>query len=178
MADSSTIARPYAKAIFKLALEQNSIKEWSEFLRALSLAAQEKTVRKLFIDPRFSHDQLVDILFSACSTRKNQQEKNILQTLATKKRLSALSEIANLFEIYRAQREKIITVHVTSAHPVSKIAQKNLAQALQIRLQSNIDLTFEINPDLIGGAIIRASDLVIDGSVRSKLLRMAHALSS
>lgn len=178
MADLSTIARPYAKAIFSLALEQNTITEWSQFLHALSLAAQDKTMRKLFTNPRVTHAQLVDILFSICSNPKNQEHKNILQILSKKKRLSALPEIAKLFETYRAQREKITSVLVSSAHPLSDIIQKNLAQALQIRLQSNINLTFEISPDLIGGAIIRASDLVIDGSVRSKLLRMAHALSS
>lgn len=178
MTDLSTIARPYAKAIFKLAIEQNTITDWSKFLRALALAAQDKTMRELFTDPRITNDQLVAILFDVCSNHKNREEKNILQLLAEQKRLFALLEIAKLFESYRAQREKITTVIVTSARPLSKIAQKNLAQALQIRLQSKINLTFDINPELIGGAIIRANDLVIDGSVYSKLLRMAHALSS
>ena len=123
MADLSTIARPYAKAIFKLAVEQNTITEWSKFLGALSLAALDKTMRELFTDPRITKNQLITILFDVCSATKN-QEKNLLQTLAEQKRLSALPEIAKLFELYRVQREKITTVTVISAHPLSKIAQK------------------------------------------------------
>lgn len=178
MADLATIARPYAKAIFNLALEQNTLAEWSKLLGVLSIAASDQLMRNLFTNPRISNHQLVDILFSFCGDNKNQEAKNLLRTLAEQKRLSTLAEIAKLFEVYRAQREKIITVVVSSALPLSKIIQKNLMQALQIRLQCKINLVFEINPELIGGAVIRAGDLVIDGSVRSKLLRMAYALSS
>lgn len=178
MADLETIARPYAKAIFDLALQQNTMTDWSNILAALSLAAGDANMQKLFIDPRVSIHQLVDILISICSKDKNKQTINLLNTLAEQNRLSVLPEIAKLFEIYRAKREKIITVEITSALPLSKTIKNNLQQALKIRLQCNVDLAFEINSDLIGGAIIRAGDLVIDGSVRSKLLRMAHALSS
>lgn len=178
MADLATIARPYAKAIFDLALQQNTMTDWSNMLAALSLAAHDASMQKLFIDPRVSIQQLVDILIAICSKDNNKQATNLLKTLAEQKRLVALPEIAKLFEVYRADREKIITVVITSALPLSKAIKNNLQQALKIRLQCNVDLVFELNPDLIGGAIIRAGDLVIDGSVRSKLLRMAHLLSS
>ena len=178
MADLATIARPYAKAIFNLALEQNTLTEWSKMLAVLSLAASDQIMRNLYTNPRVTNQQLIDILLSVCGNNKNQPLTNFLQTLAEQKRLSTLPEIAKLFETYRAQREKIITVVVSSALPLTKIIQKNLSQALQIRLQCNINLVYEINPELIGGAVIRAGDLVIDGSVRSKLLRMAYALSS
>ncbi len=178
MADSATIARPYAKAIFDLALAQNTLTQWSNILGILSLAADDPQLKKLITDPRVTDQQLVEILIAICSKDKNEQANNLLNALAEQKRLAALPEIAKLFEVYRADREKLITVIVTSALPLSKAIKNNLLQALKIRLQCNINLVFELNPDLIGGAIIRAGDLVIDGSVRSKLLRMAHSLAS
>lgn len=178
MADLATIARPYAKAVFDLALEQDTLTQWSSILAVLSLAADDPQLKKLFIDPRVTNQQLVDILIAVCSKNNNPLTNNLLNALADQKRLIALPEIAKMFEIFRADREKIITVVVTSALPLSKAIKNNLLQALKIRLQCNINLVFEMDPELIGGAIIRADDLVIDGSVRSKLVRMAHALSS
>jgi F-type H+-transporting ATPase subunit delta len=178
MAEMITIARPYTKAIFDLAIANNSITEWSKILSNLALISHDQTMQKLISDPRVTREQLVDIFSSICGKNLNHSGLNLLKLLAEHSRLCLLPAIAALFEEFRAAREKLVNVIITSARAIPNTVQKKLQQALQIRLQCNVTLEYAVDPTLIGGAVIRAADLVIDGSVRSKLLRLTQALTS
>lgn len=178
MATLTTIARPYAKALFNLAVEHDTLNEWSKILPVLALIAKNKDMQFLYDDPRITKDQIVKLFETICGKDITPNVRNLLHFLAAQHRLNALPAIAELFKSYKTAREKIVNITVTSALPINAGIQKKLKQALQIRLQCAVNLGFEKNPDLIGGAIIRAGDLVIDGSVHSKLVRLLHTLTS
>lgn len=178
MPNLTTIARPYARALFDVALENNDLQTWSTILPKLSLIASNNDMQFLYNDPRISEEQLVDTFVSIYGDDLTVGAKNLLNLLAEQHRLNALPEIATLFEAYKAAREKNVDVKVTSARPINTNIQKKLAQALQIRLQCAVNLEFDTDPNIIGGAVIRSGDLVIDGSVYSKLERLATSLIS
>lgn len=168
----TTIARPYAQAAFEYALDNNDVVHWERMLSQAASITQNKTMQDLLVAPEITTSQLVDIYVGILETQLDQQKKNFISLLGEYKRLSALPEIANLFSTYRAQYEKTITVQVSSAIPLDEANQQKFIDALTRRLKRKVSLECKVDSSLIGGALVRAGDLVIDGSVRGKLNRM------
>lgn len=178
MSKQTIIARPYAKAVFELAIEQGSIKTWAELLQMAAFVIKQPMVQDLLDNPRISAKQACDFLMKVCSAKLTKEGENFFKTLAERDRLSVIPEIAELFEIYRAEQEKQMKVMVTSALPLTQEEQHQLMHALKKRLQREIILTCQVDNGLIGGLIIQADDLVMDGSVRGKLARLQAELMS
>jgi F-type H+-transporting ATPase subunit delta len=177
MAEKVTIARPYAKAAFEYAREHNTFARWSEVLGTASAVVADANVEKLLTNPRVSPSQLVDLIASVSGGSLDEQSKNFLNTLAQNRRLGLLPEIAAIYETLRAEIEQIADVHVTSAAALNDAQRERITNALKARLRREVRLHESVDPSLIGGAIVRSGDLVIDGSLRAGLDRLATQIA-
>jgi F-type H+-transporting ATPase subunit delta len=178
MAERLTIARPYAKAAFRLAAERQQLPQWSNFLARAAATVADAQVQPLLNNPGVASDQLVGLISGVAGTELDPQAANFLRTLATNRRLGFLPEIAGRFEQLRAEAERTIEVTVTSAVELSAEQRERFASAMRKRLNRQVHLHLEIDPTLVGGAVIRADDLVIDGSVRAGLMQLAATAAS
>ena len=176
MPDKSTIARPYAKAAFEAA--GGRLGEWSKGLRRAAAAVLDPRVAALLDNPNVTPEQLAGLISSIAEPHLDETGRNFIRALADNRRLECLPEVAVRFDELKAEAEGTIEVAVTSAAPLSEPQQRALAEALERRLRRRVQLRCELDPALLGGATVRAGDLVIDGSVRSKLERIAHQLTA
>ncbi|MGH8495924.1 MAG: F0F1 ATP synthase subunit delta [Gammaproteobacteria bacterium] len=183
MAERLTIARPYATAVFELAQEHGELDPWSRTLGNAANIARDPRVRELLTSPAATPDELAALFAGIC--RKSEAwsgsvealGENFLRLLAHNRRLGVLPEIAEVFDDMKAEVENTIEVRLVSAREVDKAHRASIVQALGKRLGRDVHLHCEIDERLIGGAIIRAEDLVIDGSIRGRLEKLAGAMS-
>jgi F-type H+-transporting ATPase subunit delta len=173
MAEKSTIARPYAKALFELALGQKKLGAWAELLALFASVVSDERVKKLLISPHVTTAELAELFVAIGGERLDEHGRNFVGTLAANRRLGFLPEIAAIFERLKAESENTADVRVISAAPLDAEQQRKYAAALQKRLKREVRLHCEVDPVLLGGAILRADDLVIDGSLRGRLERLA-----
>lgn len=178
MAERITIARPYAKAVFKLAHDQQRMPQWSEALRVAASVVADPRVNALLGSPGISADQLVGLVTGVGGASLDEQARNLIATLAANRRLEFLPEIAARYEQLRAEAERTIDVTVTSAVELSTGQKTRYTEALTKRLGREVRLRCQTDPSLLGGAVVCADDLVIDGSVRAGLTQLAAAVAS
>lgn len=178
MADKTTVARPYAKAAFEEAKAGKHLGPWSVSLRTAAAVVQDSRVQNLLGNPAVSTAELAKLVIDLAGPQLDQQGRNFVQTLAENRRLAYLPEISTLFDELKDEAEGVIDVTVTSAAPLENSQRETLSAALQRRLKRQIRLHCQTDPSLIGGAVLRAGDLVIDGSVRSRLDRIAYELAA
>ena len=183
MADNETIARPYARAVFELANEAGELGPWSESLAAAGALLADGQVVQFLSDPHFSDEQryvfLTDLFAKGGAKRLSGSDRrgtNLLKLLIEYDRLAAMPEISAHFEALKDQAENSVDVVVTSANPLGKGQLEAMTKALRVRLGRNVNIATEVNENLIGGAVIKAGDVVIDGSLRARLDGLATAL--
>jgi F-type H+-transporting ATPase subunit delta len=172
----TTIARPYANAAFEYALKGQALAAWEVMLRSGATMAEQDNVLFLLSSPQISSSQLADLFSDVLAKVLDPEQANFLRLLAENKRLSLLPEIASLFVSYRAEHEKTMNVQVVSAIELSDNYKEKIIEKLNVRLKRRVSLHCEVDPSLLGGAVIRAGDMVIDGSVRGKLNRLFESL--
>jgi len=177
MAEKSTIARPYALAVFNLAEKQQQLSQWSEILALLATISDDPAMAALINNPRVSQSQLCDLFFDVGGEHLDDKARSLVSILVENGRIALLSEIAALYESYRAEAESIVQAEIISAYAVSPEQQETIAAALKSRLGRDVTIACRVDETLIGGAIIRAGDMVIDGSVTGQLGRLNTALS-
>jgi F-type H+-transporting ATPase subunit delta len=177
MTERTTLARPYAEAVYRLAHERKTLKAWSEMLHLAAAVAADPQVAALTDNPRVARERFVAFFLDICGKKLDKDAANFIRLLSENHRLVLLSEIAALYETLRAQAEGRVEAEVISASAVSAAQLKDIAAALKKRLGRDIDLSTRIDPALIGGIVIRAGDLVIDGSVQGKLRALATHLN-
>jgi len=177
MAEKTTIARPYAQAIFKLANEQKNLKGWSAMLKLAATVAADPEMDKVVGNPSLTKAQVTDMFLAICGDKLNDAGKNMVRVLADNGRLDFLPEIAALYEVERAGAEGTLEAEVTSAFDMTDAQKKDLAAALKKRFGREISLACKTDKSLLGGAIIRAGDVVIDGSAVGKLERLSAELA-
>jgi len=178
MADPVTLARPYAKAAFQSARDSNELPIWSNALKSLAVVADDKKVREILSSPLLTSEEQAVTFISLFGDEISSSVKSFIQTLAYHGRLPLLGEVSGLFEEFRAQEEKSIEAVVTTAFKVGSGTLENLVQALKKNLNRDVSVISAVDPSLIGGAIIRAGDTVIDSSVRGKLEKLAESINS
>ena len=183
MADNNTLARPYAQAIFELAHAADDLAEWSKSLDVARALLADGEVVAYLGDPAFSNEQRLDFLTGLFAkakaskvSGKDKQGTNFLKLLLEYGRIGVMPEIADHFEALKAKVENVVDVVVTSASAISKKQQNAISKALRERLGRDVNLETETDENLIGGAVIRAGDVVIDGSLRSRLDSLATTL--
>jgi F-type H+-transporting ATPase subunit delta len=172
----TTLARPYAVAAFETALANNALPAWEGMLNSAALVVQDKQIIQLLDNPNMTVQQLSTLFCDVLAPVLDAEKTNFLRLLAENKRLPLLPDIALLFTSYRAEHEKSVDVNVVSAVVLDDVYQQKLTQSLAKRLQRKVSLHCSVDPSLIGGAIVRAGDTVIDGSVRGKLNRLLESL--
>ena len=176
MADKTTIARPYAKAAFAEARADSMLGAWSEALHTAATVVDDPRVHSLLDDPHVTPAQLAKLVLDIAGAGLGEHGRNFVQTLAEAGRLNCLPQIAALFDAYKDDAEGIADVTVTSAAPLDARQQQSLSAALAQRLKREVRLHCTTDPALLGGAVLRSGDLVIDGSVRGRLERIANEL--
>ncbi len=176
MADNTTLARPYARAVFDLAHAAGALAPWGEFLTIAAAAVQEEKLRDLLDEPSRTPEGQAVLLASVFSEPPAGEQRNLLRLLAYNERLDVLPEIAESYEELRAAAENTLEVEVTSVDPLDAEATDTLARALRARLGREVQLVNRTDPEIIGGVVVKAGDLVIDGSARARLERLASTL--
>jgi F-type H+-transporting ATPase subunit delta len=178
MADRSTIARPYARAAFDEARTEQRLGPWFDALEVGAAVVSDTRVQSLLGDPLVTPAQLAQLVSDIAGPGLGEHGRNFVQTLAENRRLGYLPEIATLFGELKDAEEGIVDVTVTSAAPLDQQQQLTLSEALARRLKRRVRLHCETDKELIGGAVLRAGDLVIDGSLRTRLDRIATELTA
>jgi F-type H+-transporting ATPase subunit delta len=176
MADKTTIARPYARAAFAEARADSMLDAWSGALHIAAEVVEDPRMHSLLGDPHVSTDQLSQLVMDLAGANLGAHGRNFVQALAEARRLDCLPEISALFDGYKDDAEGIADVAVTSAAPLDARQQQTLTAALTRRLKREVRLHCTTDPQLLGGAVVRSGDLVIDGSVRGRLERIANEL--
>ncbi|MBP8193812.1 F0F1 ATP synthase subunit delta [Azonexus hydrophilus] len=177
MAESVTIARPYAEAAYRLAKESGAQGLWSQRLQRLALIAQDKEMTEVMTNPRLSTEQVAE-LFISLSADSDAILANFVRTLAENRRLALLPEISRLFELAKSQEEGVQEAVVYSAFPIDDAQVAALMQQLEPRFGTRLTARVEVDPSLIGGVRVTVGDQMLDASVRGKLDAMAVALNN
>ena len=177
MAELSNIARPYARAVFELAKTDADYSAWSERLEWRATVAADSNIGTLFNNPRVSKHALAGVFTDICADQIDGNTKNLVRLLAQNRRLHVLPAIAEQYERLRAEAEQTVQAELETALPVSDTQQQRIAEALSQRMGRRVELTVKTNEKLLGGAVVRAGDLVIDGSIRARLEKLATAIS-
>jgi F-type H+-transporting ATPase subunit delta len=178
MAEKTTIARPYAKAAFQEAQGDKDLAPWSETLRAAATAVRDPRVHELLGSPSVSGEDLAQFVMGVTGPALDEHRQNFFRMLAENHRLGFLPEISALFDEYKDEAESVIDVTVTSAAPIDSAQQQALSKALERKLKRTVRLHCDTDSTLIGGAVLRAGDTVIDGSLLSRLKRIAFELTA
>lgn len=178
MAQLTTTARPYAKAAFKAAQEAGDLQGWSARLNLLAALTQQEKIAAFMANPALSGERKAQVLCEICGDELGRQQQNLVHLLAANKRLPLLPEIAVLFEGLKAEQERTVEVEVVSAYDLDSNAEAQLVQALKQRLQRDVRVSSRTDKSLIGGVVVRAGDLVIDGSVRGKLKKLHETIKA
>jgi F-type H+-transporting ATPase subunit delta len=176
MAELATIARPYAKAVFDLAKSDNTLPQWSRMLSFLAMASVDPKVRTVLDSPDLSAEQKSARLADVCGDELNDRARNLVGLLARNKRLDVIEEIREQFEEHRAEEERVLDVEVITAYELSAEQSEKLRAALQRKFDREVNVTGRVDRDVIGGAVIRAGDTVIDASLRGRLDKLTEAL--
>jgi F-type H+-transporting ATPase subunit delta len=178
MADKSTIARPYARAAFGEAKGAKRLAEWAQALRVAAAVVQDSRVESLLDNPRVTPAELSQLIAGIAGPQLDERGRNFVQTLADNRRLAYLPEISQIFSQLKDAEEGVVDVTVTSAAPLDEQQRRTLSEALTKKLKREVRLHCDTDPQLIGGAVLRAGDLVIDGSLRARLDRIAYELTA
>jgi F-type H+-transporting ATPase subunit delta len=178
MVELTTIARPYAEAVFGLADKQGNLAKWSELLARLSAAAADPQLSALLGNPRVSAADLEDMLLAACGADRPTELRGLVSTLIENGRVSALPQVANLYEDLKNRREGVVEADIQTAFPLDAQQLSGLVADLERRYARKVQPRVHTNPDLIGGVRVTIGDEVIDGSVRAKLDAMNGALAN
>lgn len=178
MAERATISRPYARAAFDFARERDCLPQWSELLAAASIVVSDPRVARLLGNPHVSEEQLVSLIADAAGPAADQHGRNYLRVLTHNRRLALLPHITAQYEALRAQAEGVVDVELVAAMQVEPAQLERLVQALRRRLQRDVRIKTRVDASLIGGAVVRAGDLVVDGSLSGRLARMATAMKA
>lgn len=178
MSELITAARPYARAAFDVASENGAIDQWTEMLNLCAAVAHDSTMKAVLDNPNLNWQQSADLFNEICAEHLDARGKNFIKLLAENDRLALLPEIAALYQFYRAQAQGTVDAELVSAQEVSADQVNSIAESLSKRLGKKVSLTTSIDETLIGGAIVRAGDMVIDGSIRGRLEKLSNTLAN
>jgi F-type H+-transporting ATPase subunit delta len=178
VAERATVARPYAKAAFEYARDTQALARWSQGLKAAAEIVADPRVAPLTKSPQWSAADLVSLITDVAGDKLDAGMQNFVRVLAENRRLLLLPEIAAHYEMLRSAVENTIDVEVVSAVPLDAAQAEKLERALSTRLKRRVRMQNAVDSTLLGGAVVRAGDLVIDGSLKGRLQRLATELGS
>ena len=178
MAEPSTVARPYAEAVFKLADAEHSLGKWSDALSALALVAQDARVRALIADPNRPDSEVAQFFISILPGALGKDGDNLVRVLTENRRLGLLAEIRTQYEMLKNASEGVVEAQLMSAFELTEAQVGDLVQRLEKRTGRKVKAKVSIDKELIGGVKLVLGDKVIDGSVRAQLGALENALKA
>ena len=178
MAEPSTIARPYAEAVFRLADAQGKLAEWSAALAALAAVASDARVRAAVDDPNLSAAKIAGLFISILAGKLSGDAENLVRVLAENGRLGVLSEVRGQYEALKHEREGVVEAQVFTAFEMNQVQVADLVARLEKRTGRKVKARVSVDPALIGGVKIVIGDKVIDGSARAQLGALENALKA
>lgn len=177
MQENTTIARPYAAAAFEQALEEGKLGEWSTMLQVLKMVISDKQMKFVLDNPRLGDDAVAEFVIEICGKYLSGTGKNFVKVLAQAGRLVLAPHIYTLFEQKRTEAESIVEIEVTSAYALDETEKNKISEAMAKRLGRKIEINTSTDASLIGGAVIRTGDSVIDASVKGRLKKLGNQLA-
>ncbi|MEM1403951.1 MAG: F0F1 ATP synthase subunit delta [Pseudomonadota bacterium] len=178
MAELSTLARPYAKAAFEYADAEHALDAWMAELTVLAAVVEDDAVESLLANPALTAQAQGEALAGLLGDELGESRVRFVHVLAENRRLGLAPHILQQFAQLKAAREQSVDVEMISAFEVAPEVRDRIADALSKRLEREVVVTTETDSGLLGGVLIRAGDLVIDGSVRGRLNKLAETLSN
>lgn len=176
MAEMTTVARPYARAAFEHAQAGKALKEWSDALQLAAAVVTDESMQAYLASPDVNADEKGQTVLEVCGDTLADDSRNFIKLLAENRRLTLIPEIQVVYEELRAEAEKTLEADVITAFELSDEQTALLADALKQRLDRDVVVNCVVDENLIGGAVVRAGDLVIDGSALGKLEKLATSL--
>ncbi|MFU9138132.1 MULTISPECIES: F0F1 ATP synthase subunit delta [unclassified Erwinia] len=177
MSEFTTVARPYAKAAFDYAVEHQSVDGWQQMLAFATEVASNEQVAEL-LSGALAPESLSAQFIAICGSQLDEAGQNLIKVMAENKRLPALPDVLAQFIQLRAAHDATADVEVISSMTLSDEQLTNISAAMEKRLSRKVKLNCKIDKSVMAGVIIRAGDMVIDGSVRGRLERLSDALQS
>ncbi len=178
MADFTTAARPYAKAVFEMAQSSGNFNDWSDRLTFWAAIIGHPDMISRLDAPGITQQDRATMVESVAADGLDDESRNLIRLLAENNRLNIMPDIVGIYEELRRDAEGEIEATVTSAFELNDAQRDKIAAALSKRLSRKVRIISEVDQDLIGGAIIRAGDLVIDGSLQGRLEKLSRAVAS
>jgi len=172
MATLPSIARPYAQAAYEFALAKKELPQWGKMLRMAAEVVQQPLLSTILSNTRISPQQWFSLISDILSTELNEDRKNFLRLLTENKRLSALPAILEFFKEYEARDNQAAEVEVITAVPMDQPYHQKLRDKLNQMLKQKVSLRCKVDENILGGALVRIGDKVIDGSIRGQLTRL------
>lgn len=176
MSELSTLARPYAEAVFRMAQGENDLAGWSSRIETLAAIVSDAQAARLIADPAVSADRVAGLIIDVAGASLGERGANFVKVLAENGRLTVLPEIGVQFETLKANAESTVEATITSAQELTQAQIDELVAGLKARFNRAVTVQVAVDAELIGGAVIAIGDQVIDGSVRGRLQRMSFAL--
>ena len=177
MSELTTAARPYARAVFETAEKSGGLAEWSETLGFMSSVVSNDDVKELLASPKMAKQAGADAFLKLCEGKLDAQAENLVRMLAENDRLSLLPEMSVLYETLKDEAEGSVEALVTTAKKLTKAEEEAISKALKQRLGREVKLNVSVDNSLLGGAIIKAGDLVIDGSLKGRLSKFTTQMT-
>ena len=178
MSELSTLARPYAEAVFRIAQGENDLAGWSARVQSLALIVSDAQLARLINDPAVSAEQVASLVIEVAGSDLGTSGANFVHVLAENDRLSLLPEINAQFEALKANAEGTLEATITSAQELTQAQIDDLVAGLKAKFNRAVNVQVAVDPELIGGAVVAIGDQVIDGSVKGRLQRMSFALQA
>jgi F-type H+-transporting ATPase subunit delta len=177
MAEIATVARPYAEAAFRAALDKGSLAKAGEALALLSAIAADPRVRYVLSDPRVNAQQKKDLLTSIAGDSLDEVARNLVGVLVDNRREELIGAIAREYDQLQREHDRVIKARITSAKPLDDAQRGEIVAALERRYGKKVEAELDVDPELLGGARVQVGDQVIHASVRDALAQMAAALA-
>src|SRR5260221_8938795 len=177
MAETATVARPYAEAAFRSALEKIALSEVAGSLALVAAVARDDQMHSVLLNPKVNAQQKKDLFDAAASGRLDEMTKRLIALLVDNHREVLIGSIAEQFEELKHEHDKVLRARITSAQPLSDEQRNDLVASLEKRYGRKVEAEVDVDPLLLGGARVQIGDQVINASVRDALAQMAAALT-
>lgn len=178
MAEAITVARPYAEAAYKFAVESRELSQWSKILQLAASIAEDGQMKLLVGNPLISVGQLSELILEIGGKKFSTEARNLIVLMIENKRVLLLSQVSQLFEQLKAQHEGVLEARIISAFKMQSDQVDRLIDNLEQKFNRKIEAQVSVDPELIGGVKVEIGDETLDASVRGKLEAMAVALKS
>ena len=178
MSELSTLARPYAEAVFRMAQGENDLAGWSSRVQSLAMIVSDAQVARLIADPAVPAERVASLVIEVAGGDLGERGGNFVKVLAENDRLTLLPEIGTQFEALKANAEGTLEAVITSAQELTQAQIDDLVAGLKAKFGRAVSIQVAVDPELIGGAVIAIGDQVIDGSVKGRLQSMSFALQA